>query len=75
MSAVEMRILRWMCGKIMKKKNENFLEHLEKTPIDKKLRETHSKWFGHVQQKPPMASVRKSFSIQNIANQEKMDKT
>ena len=63
-SVVEMRMLMWMCGKTRKDriKNECFREHL--VSIGDKKRKTHLRWFGHVQSKPTMVLVRKSFFMQ-----------
>ena len=55
-----------MCGKTRKDKirNGHFWEHLGVAQIDDKIRETELRWFRHVQRKPTMASVRKSFTLQ-----------
>ena len=62
-------------GKI-KLKNERFREHLGVAPIGDesahlgvapigdKIRETRLRWFGHVERRPVMAPLRKSFAIQ-----------
>ena len=61
----DMRMLRWMCGKTRKDKikNERFQKHLGIVTIGDKIRQTHLRWFGHVQCKPVTASVRKSLAM------------
>ena len=53
-----------MCDKTRKDKirNEQFREHLG-VSIGDKTRETHLRWFGHVQRTPAMAPVRKSLAV------------
>ena len=55
-------MLRWMCGKSRKHwiRNEHIKEHLWIASISDKLRETFSRWFGHVQYRPSITLVRKS---------------
>lgn len=61
MDAVEMRMLRWMCGKTSNDRirNERFREHLGVATIVDKIRETRLRWFGHVQRR----LVRKSLAM------------
>ena len=65
MNIAEMRILRWMCGKIMKDRarNECFQEHLWVRTIGDKIKGTYLRLFGHVQCRPVMAPVKKSLAI------------
>ena len=55
-----------MCNKTRKDKirNECFREHLRLASIEDKIRETHLRWFGHVQRRPTMLLVRKSLAMQ-----------
>ena len=71
MGITEMRMLRWMCGRIRKDKirNERFQEHLGIASISDKIRETRLRWFRHVQCKLATAPVRKSFTMQADAHQ------
>ena len=50
MDVVDMRMLRWICGKARKEKirNDHFREHLGIATIEDKIRETRLRWFGHV---------------------------
>ncbi|CAO2842404.1 unnamed protein product [Amaranthus hypochondriacus] len=56
-----MRMLRWMCGKIMldRIRNQEFRETLRVTPISAKMRENRLRWFGDVQRKTHDAPVRR----------------
>lgn len=44
-------MFRWMCGKNSNDKirNEIFQEHVDVASIGDKIRETHLRWFWHVQ--------------------------
>ena len=48
MSATEMRMLRWMCGKTRKDKvgNEDIRRQVRIAPIEDKLRKNCLQWFG-----------------------------
>ena len=63
MYLTEIRLLKWMCGKTRKDGiiNECFQEHLGVTSIGDKLREIRLRRFGHVQHRPSIAMLRKSF--------------
>ena len=54
-----------MCAKIRKDKirNERFRRHLEITTIGDKIRETHLRWFRHVQLRQATVPVRKSLAM------------
>ena len=81
MSVREMRMLRWMCGKTKKDKirNECFLEHSTVASIGDKLTQTHLRWFGHVQHRPPTILLKKVFLYRlmpylgKVMGQEDMD--
>ena len=49
-SVIEIRMLRWMCGKIRmdKVRNEDIRKLVEVAPIEDKMRENHLRWFGHI---------------------------
>ena len=66
MTAVEMKMLRWIDGKIRKDRirNEHFREHLEVATIDDKLRDTHLRWLGRVECRLATSPLKKSFSMQ-----------
>ena len=65
-TVAKMRMLRWMRGKtkIDRIKIECFWEYLGVASIGDKLRETHLRWFGHVQCSPTTPALRKNFSMQ-----------
>ena len=46
-----MRMLIWMSGNTQKDKirNENIRIKIGVTPANEKMKEGHSRWFGHVQ--------------------------
>ncbi|KAL7195837.1 hypothetical protein ACSBR1_035967 [Camellia fascicularis] len=48
-----MRMLKWMCGKIIQDKirKECIREWVEVAPIEDKLRENRLRWFGHIQRR------------------------
>ncbi|KAL7229474.1 hypothetical protein ACSBR2_008059 [Camellia fascicularis] len=54
MSVVEIRMLRWMCGKTRKYRvrNEYIREWIEVVSIEDKLRENKLRWLGHMQRRP-----------------------
>jgi hypothetical protein len=60
MSVAEMRMFRWICGHARKDRirNDDIRDKLGVTPIQEKLVQHHLRWFGHIQQRPPEASVR-----------------
>ena len=66
MSVAVKRILRWMSGKTRKDKirNELICGSLGVALISDKIRENRLRWFGHVQQRPMIAPVRWSETIQ-----------
>ena len=61
-----MRMVRWICGNAQKDRiwNEEICLKIGVVPINgkekKKKRESHLKWFGHVQRRVINAMVRKS---------------
>jgi hypothetical protein len=66
MSVAEMRMFRWICGHTRKDRirNDDIRDKLGVTPIQEKLVQHHLRWFGHIQQRPPEASVRSVLKIQ-----------
>lgn len=62
MSVTEIRMLRWMsCNTLMDRiKNENIQGKLEAAPTEDKMRETHVRWFGHVQRRFTNATGKKT---------------
>jgi hypothetical protein len=61
MSVAEMRMLRWICGHTKKDRirNDDIRDKLGVAPIQKKLVQHRLRWFGHIQRRPPEASVLK----------------
>jgi hypothetical protein len=51
MSVAEMRMLRWICGHTRK-------DQIRNDDIRDKLVQHRLRWFGHIQRRPPEASVR-----------------
>lgn len=62
MMAVEMRMIRWMCGhtRLDRIKNEVFRDRVRVTPIEDKMRQARLRWFGHVRRSTnaPMRSIK-----------------
>jgi hypothetical protein len=60
MSVAEMRMLRWICGHTRKDRirNDDIRDKLGVVPIQEKLVQHRLRWFGHIQRRPPEASVR-----------------
>nr|GEX35702.1 retrovirus-related Pol polyprotein LINE-1 [Tanacetum cinerariifolium] len=58
---VELRMLRWICGKTMIDMIHNgvFRAELDVDYIVEKMREGRLRWFGHVKRRPRNASVRR----------------
>ena len=61
-----MRMLRWLSGNTRKYRiqNEKTSFKIAVTLIDEKMKESHLRWFGHVQRRAINALVRKSELIQ-----------
>jgi hypothetical protein len=55
-----MRMLRWICGHTRKDRirNDDIRDKLGVVPIQEKLVQHRLRWFGHIQRRPPEASVR-----------------
>ena len=53
-------MLRWICGHIRRDRvrNDDIRDRLGVIPIKKKLIQHQSRWFGHVQWRPPEVPVR-----------------
>ena len=60
MSVAEMRMLRWICGHTRSDRirNNDIRERVEVVPIEEKFVQHRLRWFGHLQRRPPEASVR-----------------
>ena len=60
-SIAEMRMLRWMCGKIKmdKVRNEDICSLVGVAPIKDKINENRLRWFGHIGRRPMDAPIRK----------------
>jgi hypothetical protein len=60
MSVAEMWMLRWICGHTRKDRirSDDIRDKLGVTPIQENLVQHRLRWFGHIQRKPPEASVR-----------------
>ncbi|GJT31497.1 retrovirus-related pol polyprotein LINE-1 [Tanacetum coccineum] len=65
MEVVEMRMLRWTCGKTILDMIPNgaFRRNLQVATIVNKMREGRLRWFGHVKRRPQSALVRRVESI------------
>ena len=59
LSAVEMRILWWICGhtRMDRVRNDDIRDRLKVASIKEKLVQYWLRWFGHVQRKHPKAPV------------------
>ena len=57
-----MRMLRWVSENTRKDRilNEKIRLKIGVAPIDKKMRESHLRWFGHVQRREINAPMRDS---------------
>jgi hypothetical protein len=53
-------MLQLICGHIRRDhvQNDDICERLQVAPVEKKLIQHHLRSFGHIQQRPPKASVR-----------------
>ena len=62
MSVAEMWMLKWKSGNIRKDRIQNEEIHLKigVAPIDGKMRESHLRWFGHVQRRAIYVPMRKN---------------
>jgi len=60
MSLAEMRMLRWMSGKMKKDRtrNESIQGNLRVAPIGNKMTESRLRWFSYVQWRPRTALVK-----------------
>ncbi|XP_070014626.1 uncharacterized protein [Nicotiana sylvestris] len=61
MKAVEIRMLRWMCGhtRLDKIRNEDIREKVGVASMDDKMQEARHRWFGHVRRRRSDAPVRR----------------
>ena len=59
LSVAEMRMLRWIYGhtRMDRVRNDDIRDRLEVAPIEEKLVQHQLRLFGHVQRRPPDASV------------------
>ena len=55
-----MWLLQWFCGHTRRDRVQNKVirERVGVAPIEEKLTQHRSRWFGHVQRRPPEAPVR-----------------
>ena len=52
-------MLRWICGHTWDRvRNDDIRDRLGVAPIEEKLVQHRLRWFGHVQWRPPEASMR-----------------
>jgi hypothetical protein len=60
LSAAEMRMLRWICGHTRRDRvrNDDIRKRLGVTPVEEKLVQHHSRWFGHIQWRPAETPIR-----------------
>jgi hypothetical protein len=60
LSAVEMRMLRWICRHTRRDRvrNEDIWDRVGVAPIEGKLVQHRLRWFGHVHRRPPEAPMR-----------------
>jgi len=60
-NVAEMRMLRWMSGKIRhdRIRNDTIRERVGVAPIVEKLVENRLRWFGHVERRPVDAVIRR----------------
>ena len=67
LSVAEMHMLRWICGHTRRDRvrNDDIRDRLGVAPIEEKLVQHRLKWFGHVQRRPPEASVRSGILSQD----------
>ena len=65
MSIAQIRMLRWMCGKVRKDRirNGNVHDMVGVAPIDDKLRENSFRWFRHICHRPIDVVIRRSDMI------------
>jgi hypothetical protein len=56
-SYAEMRMLRWMCGRKDRIRNDDIRDRVGVAPIEEKLVQHRLRWFGHIQRRPPEAPV------------------
>ena len=56
LGAVEMHMLRWMCGHTRKDRvrNDDIQDRVGVAPIEEKLVQHHLRWFENIQRKPPV---------------------
>ena len=62
-----MRMLRWICGhtRMDRVRNDDIRDRLGVAPIEEKLIQYRLRCFGHVQWRPPEASVRSGILSQD----------
>ena len=61
MIVAEMRMVKWMCGftRLDEIRNNVIRSLTEVAPIEKKMRESRLRWFGHVKRRSVAAPVRR----------------
>ena len=59
LSGAEIRMLRWIYGhtRMDRVRNNDIHDRLGVAPVEEKLVQHRLRWFGHVQRRPPDASV------------------
>ncbi|PKU72547.1 isoleucyl-tRNA synthetase [Dendrobium catenatum] len=69
LSAVDMRMLRWMSGLTLRDTipNEYIREMVGVAPVEDKIRESRLRWFGHIKPRPFDDPVRKVESTLGLA--------
>ena len=65
MMVAEMRMIRWMCGytRLDRIRNVVIRERVGVVSLEKKMRETRLRWFGHIKRRSVDAPVRRCEAI------------